>query len=421
MLLGMEIDRIEQLVRLALPVSHPWRLVGSKCLSEERRLEVEIEYRARAVLRCPRCQAACGQHDSRKRRWRHLDCMGLETWITCRIPRANCPEHGVVQLAVPWAEVRSRFTADFECVVIDWLKEASVSAVAKNMSLTWRQVYNIQERAVRRGLGRRGPLEFSRLGVDETSFKKRHDYVTVISDLDGDVLDVQDGRKQESLESFFRELPKERLAAIEVVAMDMHRPYINAVALHVPGAEYKIAFDRFHVAKHFGDAVDKVRRQEHRELMAKGDDTLKRTKYHWLKNPSNMGRRMRTRFNDLKSMALKVARAWAVKEAASNLWHYKSRTWAKKAWLKLCDWASRTRLEPIVKVGASMRFHLIGIINAIVNGVTNAAAEGINRKIQDIKRRANGYRNRERFKQAILFHLGGLDLYPRSLATHTKG
>ena len=123
----------------------------------------------------------------------------------------------------------------------------------------------------------------------------------------------------------------------------------------------------------------------------------------------------------LKKTALRVARAWAVKEAASKLWHYRSRTWATKAWTQLCAWATRTRLAPMVRVSKTIRYHLLGIVNAIVLGVSNASSESVNSKVQDLKRRANGYRNRQRFRDAILFHLGKLDLYPRPAATHTNG
>ena len=203
--------------------------------------------------------------------------------------------------------------------------------------------------------------------------------------------------------------------------MDMHMPYIMAAAWYVPDLEDKIAFDRFHVAKLLGDAVDQIRRQENRELAARGDERLKGTKYHWLKDPKAQTRKVREAVSALRVAGLRVARAWAVKEAARKLWSFKSRTWATKAWTKLCDWASRTRLQPMVRASRTLRYHMIGIVNAIVHGVTNATAESVNSKVQDLKRRANGYRNRNRFRSAILFHLGKLDLYPRHEPTHSNG
>ena len=188
---------------------------------------------------------------------------------------------------------------------------------------------------------------------------------------------------------------------------------------HVPDAAEKIAFDKFHVAQHLTDAVDRVRRREHRELKRRGDDRLTKTKYLWLKHPANIpDRTWRDRFAALRNSALKTARAWAIKETAMTLWEYVSRGWALKAWRRWLGWALRSRLEPVRRVAKMIREHLEGILNAIAHRATNAAAESINAKIQRIKRTACGFRNRDRFRAAIAFHLSGLSLYPRP-STHT--
>jgi transposase len=97
---------------------------------------------------------------------------------------------------------------------------------------------------------------------------------------------------------------------------------------------------------------------------------------------------------------------------ASGLWGYRRRGWAKKGWMRWYAWAIRSRLEPVKRVARMVKSHLGGIVNAVVLGVTNAMSEGINSKIQRIKFNARGFRNRTRYREAILFHLGGLSLYP---------
>jgi transposase len=412
--------RMEDSFSAALGLPRPWKVHRVNLLEEQEMFEVHITHSGRVKLACPTCGQKGAGYDTRSRRWRHLDACGYQTWLLCDVPRMKCSEHGVVQVAVPWAEARSRFTAPFECAVIDWLHVAPVAAVARMMRLSWGAAAGIQARAVARGLERRGPLGATRIGADETSFRKRHRYVTIVSDQDGSrVLHVTTGRRRSSLESFYKSLPKEELAKIESVAMDMHQPFVTATAVHVPDAEDKIAFDKFHVIKLFTDAVDKVRRVENRALIAAGDRTLVGSKYHWVMNPRNMKPTMRARFKELRKMSLKVGRACALKEAAQGLWHYTTRRGAAKAWLQLCAWAQRTRLEPLVKVGRTIRRNLLGILNAIVHNVTNAGAEGMNSRIQGLKKRAHGYRNEESFIAAIYFHLGGLDLYPAPLAAHT--
>ena len=154
------------------------------------------------------------------------------------------------------------------------------------------------------------------------------------------------------------------------------------------------------------------------ELLGVGDKRLTGTRYLWLQNPENMKPRNRLRFNELRETALRVARAWAMKEMARGMWTYRTRGWANRGWKKLLGWMSRSRLAPMVEVGRTICSHLWGIVNAIVHGVTNAHLEAVNAKIQALKKRACGYRNRARFRNAILFHCGGLDLYPSSLATN---
>ena len=206
------------------------------------------------------------------------------------------------------------------------------------------------------------------------------------------------------------------LEAIESVSMDMWPAFINATLEMVPGAESKIAFDKFHVAKYLGEAVDKVRREEHRKLMKAGKADLKGTKYDWLSNPKNMTRRQKQRFKALRDSTLKTARAWAIKELAMSLWGYVSKTWARKGWARWLSWAVRCRLEPMKKVAKTIKKHLWGILNAIVLKVSNGPAEGINSRIKAIKVRSHGFRNKERFANAIYFHLGGLDLYPEAIS-----
>jgi len=348
--------------------------------------------------------------------------MQYRTFVVAEVPRVRCEEHGIRQLTVPWSDSGGRFTALFEALVIDWLREASVLAIARRLKLSWAQVAGIQKRAVTRGLARRKSKPPTQIGVDETSFQKRHEYVTVVHDIDEEVVvHVADDRKQEALEAYFEVLGPEACATLERIAMDMWAPYIAATRAQVPDADAKIVFDKFHIAKHLGDAVDQVRRRENRELVSAGSERLKRTKYLWLQNPDRMSGKQWREFAPLRDSRLKVARAWAIKEAAMLLWGYVRRGWAERMWDRWYQWAIRSRLEPIKRVARMIKRHWEGVINAATTDVTNARAEALNNRIQWVKRMACGYRNRENFRNAIYFHLSGLDLYPETLkSAHSK-
>jgi transposase len=413
-----------ELYRRILGLEAPWSVVDVELDAAGEEVRVLVAYTGRRALTCPKCDAKCSGYDHRQREWRHLDTCQFKTILVADIPRVSCPEHGVVSISVPWAEPGSRFTAMFETLVIAWLRDASMSAVARRMRISWDQVDGIMTRAVRRGLRRRESTQATRIGIDETSFKKRHKYVTVVADLDAPaptVLHVGEGRGQETLSAFYETLTTEAKQQIEAVSMDMWQAYIQATRAAMPDADKKICFDKFHVAKHLGDAVDKVRRAEHRALMKDGDERLKGSKYLWLQNPDNMSEeRWDEQFSVLRTSALKTARAWAVKEQAMTLWAYVRRGWALKAWKRLIGWMLRTRLEPVKRVGRMVKRHLWGIINAIVLKVTNAKMESINARIQRVKKMACGFRNMDRFKTAIYFHLGGLDLRPKALLAHSN-
>lgn len=407
--------RDKELYSRILGIEKPWHVRDVELELEEGRVTVVLEY-DKEVLRCPECGERSPGYDHKERSWRHLDTCQYKTILTARLPRVKCPKHGVHQVRIPWSERGSRFTALFEGLVIDWLHEASKSAVAQRLGLSWSEVDTIMEQAVRRGMKRRKAVTARRLGVDETSFQKRHEYVTVVNDQDsGAVLYVADDRGESSLNGFYESLDEKQLKGISAVAMDMWDPYIKSTVKYVPDADMKIAFDKYHVAKHLGDAVNKVRIEEHKELKAVGREDLKRTRFLWLMNPENMDETLWRDFGTLRNGKLRTARAWAIKEFAMTLWSYVTRGWALKAWKRWLSWAMRSRLEPIKKAGKMIQNYLWGIINAIVLRITNARSEGINAQIQKLKARACGYRNRERFRTAIYFHLGDLDLYPQSL------
>lgn len=412
MLQGMQ-DK--DLYEKILGLQAPWHVGKVDLKIADFQVIVTLEHAEHSRFNCPECSAACPTYDHRKRRWRHLDTCDLATIIEAEIPRIKCPEHGIKQIKVPWAEPGSGFTALFEAVAISWLKAATLKDVSSRMGISWDEAWGIFERAVERGLARRESSPIKEMAVDETSFQKRHEYVTVIVNrADGTVVDILNDRKKATFKKWLK-THKKQLMELRSISMDMWEPFINAVLEIIDGAEEKICFDRFHVAAHIGKALDKVRASEHRELCGSGRKILSRTKHEWLRSRRKGGYNHRNRFLKLARKNLKTARAWRMKEAANGLWSYKYRGVAQRNWKALLLWMARSRLEPMQKVGRMIQKYLWGILNAITKKVTNAISESINAMIQRIKARACGFRNRDRFRTAILFHKGGLSMMPSGL------
>ncbi len=304
-------------------------------------------------------------------------------------------------------------THAFEVQVIDWLQETTISAVSRRLGMSWTAVDGIMQRAVDRGLARREQKVVKHIGVDETSYKKRHNSITVVIDAKtGKVLYVGEGRTKEALGAWYECLCPEQLEGIESVRMDMWPALIKTTEEYLPAAKEKIAFDKFHVVKYIGEGVDTVRKQEHRALKKEGREDLTGTKYIGLTKEENLSDKQRERFESLRDRQLETGRAWAIKETAKHLWQHSDRTHARKDWECWLAWGMRSHLEPMKKAAKTIREHLWGIINAILLRVTNGPPESMNSRIKTSKVQARGFRNHERLKNAIYFYLGGLNLYP---------
>jgi transposase len=314
---------------------------------------------------------------------------------------------------LPWADAKARFTLLFERLAIDVLRESDILGATRILRISWDEAWHILERAVERGLMAKEKRICARIGVDEKSVGKGHTYMTLVCDLDTSTVEyIAEDRKQTSLEGYFQGLSEEQKEGIEAVAMDIWDPYIASVKAHVPQAEDKIVFDRYHLMTHMGKAVDEVRKEEHRALKQRGDETLTGSKYLWLYGEENLPEKHEERFSVLKRMKLKTARAWAIKESLRDLWSYTRRGWTYHHFKKWYFWATHSHLEPVMETARMIHKYLHNVLTYFTHPITNAVTEGLNSKIQTIKKMAYGFRNREHFKTAIYFHCGGLQLHP---------
>ena len=400
-----------QLYQQILGLSAPWSVQRVELCLEAGEVHVHLEHATEVTWTCAECGQACPLYDHQPvRTWRHLDTCQYQTLLHASLPRTQCADHGVRVVRAPWAEPLGRFTALFERLVLDWLGVASQQGVAEMLGLSWDEVHGILARAVTRGLARRQPEVVPYLGVDEKAYARGHRYVTIVTDLERKrVLHVAADRKKSSLDGFLTALTPKQRRGIEGVAMDMWEPYEQSVREHVPGAGQKIVYDKFHIAKHLNEAVDKVRKRENKELRAEGDDRLVGTKYDWLRNPANFNVHQWDRFRRLKRANLKTARAWALKEQIMPLWDYQMETPARKFFGWWYRWATHSRLKPVIETARMLKKRLSNIVTYVYHGITNAASESINAKIQWIKYQARGYRNLDNLIQAIYFHCGDLN------------
>ncbi len=377
-------------------------------------VDVWAEHPEDAAWACPHGTTTLPLSDhAEERTWRHLDRGQVQTHRHARLPRVACGEHGVVQVTGPWAEPRSRVTLLVERVAIDVRRPCDVSGATRIVRISWDDAWGLMQRAVRRGRARTQARIVRRIGVEEQAAATGHRDLTRVCDVDeGTVEHIVEDRTQESRDGSDAGLTKEQLDGIDAVAMDMWEPSSQATRAQGPEAAEKIVFDRVHVMGHVGKAVDTVRKQEHRELMASGDETLKGSTSLWLSSRENVPERRRDACEVLMRKEWNVGRAWAITEAVRRLWHDVAPASGWTCWTRWYCWATHSRLEPIRKAAETVRRHIDTILTYDQHPVTNAMSEGLNSKIQKIKSMACGFRNMENFKTAIYFRCGGLELYP---------
>lgn len=389
-----------------------WSITSVDLNTESQTLTLALEYVGKRVA-CPECDQLCSKNDhAAERSWRHLDAMQFQTVLTARVPRSSCESCGVKTIAVPWAGKHSRFTLMFEALAIDMLLAArSVQAAANMLSIDWSTAHTIMERAVERGLKRRSLDEVKHVGIDEKNFGKGHDYVSVMTDIDGArVLEVAPERTIEACDSLWNTLSDEQKENVEAVAMDMWRAFETSTENHVPHAA--IVYDRFHIAKYLGDAVDKVRRAEHKQLMAAGDQRLKGARYSLLFNPENLTEEKDEQLNAIVKSTLKTGRAWQLKELFRYFWEETDAVGGRAFFGRWYAWAIRSRLKPVKKVARILRGRLDRILTWFTSPISNATSEGFNSRIQALKSAARGFRIFEHYRIRILFFCGKLQLTP---------
>jgi transposase len=300
----------------------------------------------------------------------------------------------------------------FERLAVEVLQACrSLSQACDLLDLDWRSAHRIMQRAVQRGLDARQLEGLRRVGLDEKSFGLGQRYVSVLSDLEQSrVLEVVPGNDTQSGCALWQSLPQAQREKIEAAAMDMSAGFAAATAQQAP--HVVIVHDKFHVAKMLNGAVDRVRRNEQKELLNQDDARLTGSRQLWLYNPINLKDERAEEFERLIQSELKTSRAWMLKESFAGFWLQEGRWHAQGYFSKWYSRARRSRLEPVKKVAKSLKNHLDGLLNYFIHPITNAVTEGLNSRIQEIKANARGFRSFDNYRTRILFFCGKLNFFP---------
>jgi transposase len=344
-------------------------------------------------------------YDHQERTWHHLRFFQHQCYIHASVPRVRIDTGEVKLVDVSWSQPGSSFTLLFEKDVLELIKEGmSVVGVSRRLSIGDKRVRRIITRHVSQALSSQSIGEVKELSVDETSTRKGHNYFTIMCDrVAKKVVGIGIGKDKDAfthalIDMEIRGGSREKIRSI---TMDMSKSYISAANEMMKQAD--IIFDRFHLVKKLNEAVDKIRRQEQKE-----HNELLKTRYLWLRNNSNLSEEQRIKVNYLKNAYPNIGVAYRLKELLKIVLdeayysHYLAplNEWMSQAW--------ESNLEPIQEFVNMLKRHWYGIKTYFKRIATNAFAERVNLKIQEIKRIAKGYRNIHNFIIMIYFHLGGL-------------
>ena len=398
------------LFQAALGLSDPWQVVSVEFDADAKRLDLRVDFAKGARFPCPECErAGCAVKDTEQKTWRHLDFFQHQAYLTARVPRVECPEHKVRLVAVPWARPRSGFTLLFEALVMAMVAEMPVASVAGLVGESDMRVWRIVHHYVDRAVEAQNLEGVRRVGIDETSSRRGHEYVSVFADLDERrAVFVVEGRDHETVQAFscFLEMHGGAPEQVQEVCQDMSEPFLKGTLTHLPKAE--ITFDRYHIKSHLSQAVDEVRRAEvthHRELLAN-------TRYMWLKRPANLTERQRDLLDELLTQQLETVRAYTLAQQFDSFYELPDPDTAEEYLRRWITEVNASGLEPLIKFTRMVEDHWLGVIRWHHSKVSNGLLEGLNSLIQAAKRRARGYRSNRNFITMIYLIVGKLNAGP---------
>ena len=423
----------------------------------------------RRRLRCPKCAYTTPHRESEQHHdsvWRHLDLGVWRLEIHARLRRLRCPEHGALVEGVPFARYGARFTRDFEDLVAWLLTKTDRTATCRLVRIDWETVGRIIKRVGDELLPADRLNDLFEISLDEVAWRKGHRYLTLVGDhREGCVVWGSEGKGQAAADEFFDELDPppveppavgalsswEPVAAIMVpfgpcptvspgggipgawlpagseldprlvarasrltaVSMDMTGGYAKSVRERAPQAT--IVIDNYHVVALATKALDEVRREHWNELRAAGESdaakTFKDARWSLLKNPEDLTDRQAATLAAFHAAGGKVPRAWTMKELVRAIFAPRlSVTAVAKLIDRLLARLSRSRLEPFIRLGRTIRKHREGILAARRLNLSNARAEALNNKAKLIVRRAYGFHSARAALALILLACGPVTL-----------
>lgn len=396
-----------KLFEAALGVSDPWFVREVDFNAQTKTLTIQIDFVAGSRFSHPEVAGGHPVHDTATKRYRHLNFFEHDCYLEVRTPRVKLPDGRVALVEPDWAGKLSGFTLLFEAMVVALAQQMPFSAVARTVGESWHRVYAICERYVDLVVAELDLADMTAAAVDETSYRRGHNYLTLVADADArKVVFVTEGKDAATVGKFAEHLREHNAAPeqIGVVSIDMSPAFIKGVGEHLPNA--RITFDKFHVVAHASAAMDKTRRIEQ-----KTDPSLKGLRWTLLKDRDGLPAAQRA---DLDALIANVttkrtARAWLYREQLRDILERKQINVVSAMLEQWCTNVMRSKVEPMKEVARMIRKHFDGIVAWAQTRQTNGFLEALNGLFQAAKRKARGYVSFKTMRTVIFLIAGKLD------------
>lgn len=380
---------LEALFSKALKLESPWKITKVEFLEKEGRINIFIDFPKGSVFPCLKCKKEAKAYDTTEKQWRHMNFFQYACYLVVRVPRTECKEDKILQIEVPWARSEADFTLLFESLAMTLCREMPVNRVSQIIKVDDNKLWRMMSYYTEAARQLEDYSNVSKIGIDETSKSKGHDYVSLFVDLDDRrTIFVAEGKGSETTVEFKKDLVGHGGSPDHITDMsiDMSPAFIKGIGENFPQAA--ITFDKFHIMKIINHAVDEVRKTEVGE-----QEILRGQKYLFLKNRDNLTSIQEENLKAIESMPrlnLKTVRAYHIRENFQEIYYEKTREEFEKGLKKWYFWATHSRIEAMKEAAYTIKRHWSGVLRWYDSRISNGILEGLNSLVQAAKAKARG-------------------------------
>lgn len=399
---------LESLFTRALKLEPPWEITKVDFQKDAGVIKVYIDFPRGSVFCCHARGNEVKAYDITEKEWRHLSFFQYACYLMVRLPRITCPIDGILQIDVPWAREGADFTLLFESFAMTLVREMPVNRVSQIIQVDDNKLWRMMQYYTEAAHQQDNYSEVTKIGVDETSKAKGHDYVSLFVDLEEKrTIFVAEGKGSETMAAFTRDFKAHQGDPLDItdVSIDMSPAFINGVEANLPNAT--ITFDKYHILKIINTVVDSVGKTETQK-----QNVLREQKYLFLQNRENLtGSQLKTLqfIESMPKLNLKTMRAYHIRENFQEIYKEEIREGFKRNLRQWYFWAAHNRIEEIKEAAQTIKRHWPGVLRWYDSRINNGILEGLNSLVQAAKAKARGYRTFKNLRTIIYMPTGKLN------------